>query len=220
MINSPIVLSLDNYNFPDANLAMREPDGLLAIGGDLSAERIVNAYTNGIFPWFSEEDPILWWSPNPRAVLFPSDLHISRSLQKDLRKRIYTTTKNHAFETVIKNCATVCRKEQNGTWIIDPMQRAYINLYNMGIAHSIEVWSNQQLVGGLYGLKLGKVFFGESMFHIKTNASKVAMVSLVQWLLEIGVELVDCQVSSTHLNSLGAQSIPRSDFLALLNRLI
>lgn len=208
----------NSYNFPHPDNALTDPDGLLAIGGDLSPERIVMAYLNGIFPWYSPGQPILWWSPNPRAVLFPEKLHISKSLKKIIRKKTFTTTINQAFEQVIYACAQTPRKEQDGTWITDDMQQAYLYLHKLGIAHSAECWQNGQLVGGLYGIALGKVFFGESMFSRQSNASKVAFVHLLDELKKSNYALIDCQVTTDHLLSLGAEEIPRSQFLKLIEQ--
>ncbi len=206
----------ENIEFPHPDMAMSEPDGLLAIGGDLSPQRIVNAYINGIFPWFSEGQPILWWSPNPRAVLFPEKLHVSRSLKKLIRKGIYSSTLDQAFEQVIENCARTPRKDQDGTWITDEMAEAYIHLHRLGLAHSAECWLDGELVGGLYGIALGEVFFGESMFSHRTNASKVAFVHLLDELKKADYALIDCQVTTDHLLSLGAEEIPRNQFLNLV----
>jgi leucyl/phenylalanyl-tRNA--protein transferase len=208
----------DNIEFPHPDFALTEPDGLLALGGDLSPARIVNAYINGIFPWYSHGQPILWWSPNPRAVLFPERLHISRSLKKVIRKKVFTTTIDKAFTEVIHHCASTSRKEQDGTWITDDMARAYIELHRLGFAHSAECWLDGRLVGGLYGIALGKVFFGESMFSHHSNASKVAFVHLLDELKKANYSLIDCQVTTEHLLSLGAEEIPRNQFLKLLKQ--
>jgi leucyl/phenylalanyl-tRNA--protein transferase len=219
MKQHPVWLDPNHYTpFPHPEQALSEPDGLLAVGGDLSAQRIINAYINGIFPWYSPGEPILWWSPNPRAVLFPKQLHVSKSLKKIIRQGVFTTTINQAFSQVISNCAQTPRNGQNGTWITDEMQQAYINLHNQGIAHSAECWQDGKLVGGLYGLSLGKVFFGESMFAHKSNASKVAFVHLVDELVKKHYAIIDCQVTTEHLLSLGAQEIPRIEFLQLLKQ--
>ena len=212
----PVWLEPEDNNFPHPDNALTDPDGLLAIGGDLSPERIVMAYLNGIFPWYSPGQPILWWSPNPRAVLFPEKLHVSKSLKKIIRKKIFTTTINQAFEQVIYACAQTARKNQDGTWITNDMQQAYLNLHKLGIAHSAECWQNGQLVGGLYGIALGKVFFGESMFSQQNNASKVAFVHLLDELKKSNYALIDCQVTTDHLLSLGAEEIQRNQFLKLI----
>ena len=205
------LLGSDPSHFPDIDLALEDPDGLLAVGGDLSPERIINAYMQGVFPWFEEGQPILWWSPNPRMVLFPKDLHISRSLRKTLRKQIFTVTTDQEFEKVMLGCAA-SRQGQHGTWITPEMHKAYLNLHRLGVAHSVESWFEGQLVGGLYGLAIGKLFFGESMFCQKTDASKVAFTTLVQRLQQLDYELIDCQVFTHHLASLGAIELPRSEF--------
>ncbi len=206
----------DNIDFPHPDLALTEPNGLLAVGGDLSPQRIINAYLNGIFPWYSADEPILWWSPDPRAVLFPDKLHVSRSLKKTIRKNIYTTTLDQAFEQVINHCSQTPRKDQDGTWITDEMAQAYLYLHKLGFAHSAECWLDGELVGGLYGLALGRVFFGESMFSHCSNASKVAFVHLLDELKKADYALIDCQVTTDHLLSLGAEEIPRNQFLNLL----
>lgn len=203
--------------FPPVNLS--EPDGLLAIGGDLSAERLLLAYRNGIFPWYEGED-ILWWSPEPRFVLFPDELKVSKSMQQLLKKNAFTFTINKAFKEVVDSCKTVSRRNQASTWITEEMKNAYINLHNMSYAHSAEVWLNDELVGGLYGIRLGKVFFGESMFSKVSNASKYAFINYVYALLLEGVKLIDCQVYTEHLESLGARMIEREKFVQLLKDLI
>lgn len=204
-----------NQAFPAVTSALSEPDGLLAVGGCLSTQRIINAYSQGIFPWYSNEDPILWWSPDPRLVIFPDKLHISKSLKKTLRKQIFQIKFDTAFPELIKACA-VPRSHESGTWLTSEMQAAYIRLHNEGYAHSVEAWHDNQLVGGLYGIAVGQVFFGESMFHYKTDASKVAFISLVKQLASWGYRLIDCQVHTPHLVSLGAENISRSRFCSLL----
>jgi leucyl/phenylalanyl-tRNA--protein transferase len=204
--------------FPPASSALKTPDGLLAIDGCLSAQRIINAYRHGIFPWFSPGEPILWWSPNPRLVLYPDNLIISRSLAKTIRRNKFTITIDQAFPEVINACAKT-RDTQEGTWISDDMKQAYNRLHQQGIAHSIETWNNQTLVGGLYGLALGQVFFGESMFYKQSDASKVAFVYLAQQLKNWHYKLIDCQVRTDHLLSLGAKEIPREQFLLHLDLL-
>jgi len=203
--------------FPPVNQALTDPDGLLAAGGCLSTQRLINAYKQGIFPWYGEDDPILWWSPNPRLVIFPEKLHISKSLQKTLRKQLYQVSFDSAFTQVIEACAAP-RKGEAGTWLSQEMQQAYKQLHHAGYAHSVETWHNNKLVGGLYGIALGKVFFGESMFHTKTDASKVAFVSLGQQLSTWGYQLIDCQVHTSHLSSLGAEEIKRNEFCDLLKQ--
>lgn len=202
--------------FPDPADAERDPDGLLAVGGDLSPERLLNAYRRGIFPWFGEQDPILWWSPDPRMVMFPDKLKISRSLGKTMRKDKLKISFDQAFSRVIRACAEP-RKDEPGTWISGEMIQAYEQLHERGIAHSAETWHGDELVGGLYGIALGRVFFGESMFSRVSDASKVAFVSLVKRLQRAGYELIDCQVYTQHLESLGAELIPRSAFQELVD---
>jgi leucyl/phenylalanyl-tRNA--protein transferase len=204
-------------DFPALNRALLEPDGLLAIGGCLATKRLLNAYRHGIFPWFNPEDPILWWSPNPRLVLFPDKLNISRSLRKTMRKQVFSVTIDQAFDKVIAACAKP-RKEGAGTWITKEINAVYNKLYQLGIAHSAEAWLNDELVGGLYGVTLGRVFFGESMFHTKTDASKVVFASLVEQLKSWNYQLIDCQMHTPHLESLGAQEIDRNHFATLLDQ--
>jgi leucyl/phenylalanyl-tRNA--protein transferase len=201
--------------FPPVEQALREPDGLLAFGGDLSPERLLRAYRRGIFPWYSEGQPILWWSPDPRSVLYPSRLRISRSLGRTLRKRHYTVTADRAFQRVIANCAAP-RRDGLGTWLSPDMIEAYCRLHRLGHAHSVESWHEGELVGGLYGLAIGRVFFGESMFSRRSDASKAAFAGLVKHLRQWDYELIDCQVASAHLDSLGAESIPRRRFIEIL----
>ena len=205
-------------SFPDAELALREPDGLLAIGGDLSAERLLRAYPAGIFPWYSEGQPVLWWSPDPRFVLLPQKLKISRSLHKTLRGQAFRITLDQAFDAVIRDCAAP-RPGTDGTWITTAMTTAYQRLYALGFAHSAEAWQGDTLVGGLYGVAIGRVFFGESMFTRVSNASKVAFVALVQQLHAWDFRLVDCQVYTRHLASLGAEFMGRREFLVQLRQL-
>jgi leucyl/phenylalanyl-tRNA--protein transferase len=206
----------DEAPFPPVELALREPDGLLAFGGSLSVKRLLNAYRHGIFPWFSEGQPIMWWSPDPRAVLFPDELKVSRSLRKTLKKQLYTVTLDTAFTDVIAACAEP-RKDDAGTWITDDIENAYYALHREGYAHSVEAWQDGELVGGLYGVAIGKVFLGESMFARRSDASKVAFAYLVHQLIRWGYELIDCQMHTEHLASLGAVDIPRSVFCALLD---
>jgi len=205
-----------NAPFPDVEAAETEPDGLLAVGGDLSVTRLLNAYRHGIFPWYGEGQPILWWSPNPRTVLFPSHLKISRSLRKTLRKRAYMATLDRAFGAVIQACAEP-RPDGNGTWILPELMRAYAGLHRAGHAHSVEIWREDTLAGGLYGVALGRVFFGESMFSRARDTSKVALVHLVNVLSDWGYQMIDCQIYSPHLESLGAIQIPRSSFVEALH---
>jgi len=193
-----------------------QPDGLLAIGGDLSVERLLLAYKKGIFPWY-EGEYILWWCPDPRFVLFPDELKISRSMKKMLKKEKFDFTINTAFEKVIANCKTINRKGQEGTWITDEVKKAYTILHSKGHAHSAEVWNKGELVGGLYGIRMGNVFFGESMFSKISNASKIGFIKYVEYLESEGVKLIDCQVYTEHLESLGARMIPRKEFIRLLS---
>lgn len=204
-------------DFPDVNSALRDPDGLLAIGGDLKPGRLLEAYSKGIFPWYSKGQPILWWSPNPRCVLEMDDLIISRSLKKTLRKEIFQVTFNRTFEGVITACSEA-RWGSTETWITKEMIEAYLALHNMGHALSVECWFEERLMGGLYGVVLGDVFFGESMFSRKSDASKVALVHLVEQLKARGFRLIDCQVHSRHLQSLGAKPIPRNLFINILKQ--
>jgi len=208
-------LKRDTLTFPPLAKAMREPNGLLAAGGALSADRLIQAYRHGCFPWFSEGQPILWWSPDPRTVLFPEELHVSRSLGKLLRQQRYQVSFDRDFAAVIQACAAP-RDYADGTWITDNMQNAYIELHARGHAHSVEVWDNGELVGGLYGLAMGQLFFGESMFSRADNASKFGFVTLVRQLQAWGFVLIDCQMPTDHLESLGARSIPRTQFAEYL----
>ncbi len=207
----------DPTDFPTVNLALTQPDGLLAVGGDLSEQRLLAAYQKGIFPWYNKDQPILWWSPDPRAVLFPADLRISKSLRKKCHQQIFNVRFDTAFEQVVQACAEP-RADQNDTWINEEMYDAYVHLHRAGHAHSVECWQDDDLVGGLYGISIGQIFFGESMFSRVTNASKVAFVYLVKHLEEKNYSLIDCQVSSPHLASLGAGDIKRSVFLTYLNQ--
>ncbi len=200
--------------FPPVEDALE--DGLLAMGGDLQVNRILMAYQKGIFPWFSGDVP-LWWSPDPRFVLYPEHLKVSKSMKVLLKRNAFTVTTNQQFEKVIDACAQAERKDQDGTWITKEVANAYSQLHQMGIAHSVEAWQHGVLVGGLYGLKIGKVFFGESMFSHVANASKYAFITYVQQLIKEGIQLIDCQVYTTHLESLGAVLIPRKKFIAELN---
>jgi leucyl/phenylalanyl-tRNA---protein transferase len=204
----------DACQFPPIESA--DEDGLLAIGGDLSVERLLLAYRSGIFPWFNEEDPICWWSPDPRFVLFPEELKISKSMQVILRKNQFEFTVNKAFTEVITHCKNVYRQGQGGTWITDEMQAAYTKLHELGFAHSAEAWHNGQLAGGLYGIRYGHLFFGESMFSHQSNASKFAFIKYVQLLQKENVQLIDCQLHTNHLESLGGRMISRSSFKKFL----
>lgn len=203
------------FAFPPTCQALRDPNGLLAVGGDLSPARLLTAYRHGIFPWFSTGQPILWWTPDPRSVLFPSELYVSRSLGKTLRRGTFRVTMDEAFAQVMSACAEP-RPDGFGTWITPDMHRAYVALHHLGYAHSVESWQDGKLVGGLYGVAIGRVFFGESMFTRRTDASKVAFAHLVRQLVDWDFGLIDCQVSTAHLESLGARSIPRVQFEALL----
>jgi len=210
----PIYRLVDEPIFPPPEYA--DPSGLLAVGGDLSNERLLEAYRLGIFPWYSEDQPILWWSPDPRLVLDLKDFKISRSLRKTLKKEVFQITFDHAFEEVIRACASVPREAQNGTWITDDMEKAYIKLHGLGYAHSVESWFGGKLAGGLYGVSLGKCFFGESMFHLKTDASKVALATLVETLKSWDFHFIDSQMTTEHMLSLGAKELPRRIFLKRL----
>jgi leucyl/phenylalanyl-tRNA--protein transferase len=208
-------LSPNNTYFPSPAFALDEPNGLLAAGGDLSPERILAAYHQGIFPWFNPNDPILWWSPSPRTVVVPKNLHISKSLRKFLRKSIYRVTFDNCFTHVMRACAAP-RSYADGTWINENIIAGYSTLHERGFAHSVEVWQEDELVGGLYGIALGKIFFGESMFSRADNASKVGFAHLVRQLIEWDFQLIDCQVANDHLFSLGAVEIPREEFQQFL----
>lgn len=203
--------------FPPPEQALDDPPGLLAGGGDLSSARILAAYRQGIFPWYSPDHPVLWWTPDPRMVLFPKEFRCTRSLAKTLRNGGFTTSVDVAFPQVIDACAAP-REDGGGTWITSEMRKAYVQLHQLGHGHSLEVWRGGALVGGLYGVRLGGVFFGESMFHRERDASKVAMAHLVRLSLSCGIELIDCQMHTAHLQSLGARAIARSEFLALLKQ--
>jgi leucyl/phenylalanyl-tRNA---protein transferase len=222
--------------FPPVTRALTEPDGLLCVGGDLHPDRLLAAYRRGIFPWYSEGQPILWWSPDPRMVLFPDEFKVSRSLRKVLRNRGFRVTIDTCFDAVITLCADSGTRAAEGTWISPAIRAAYSELHRLGHAHSVEVWLDEpavtavaapggthfesRLVGGLYGLLLGRIFFGESMFSTETDASKVALHELVRWLRPRNVELIDCQVASEHLFTLGAKLLPRAEFVAHLERAI
>ena len=199
--------------FPPVHLA---EDGLLAFGGDLSPERLLLAYKSGIFPWYEEDSPILWWSPDPRLVLYPHEFHLSKRSLRHIRRSAYEITFDQSFYEVIRSCARTCRKEEHGTWITSEMEQAYINLHEMGYAHSIECWQDNLLAGGLYGISLGACFFGESMFSIKPNASKAALATLVDYALQHQFLFIDCQVTTEHLASMGAVEIPRNVFMKQL----
>ncbi len=202
--------------FPPVEMA--NPDGLLAIGGNLSVKRLLDAYCNGIFPWYEESQPVLWYSPDPRMVLYPQELKISKSMKQVLRKKQFVVTFNENFEAVINNCSAISRLGQSGTWITNDLKEAFLKLHRLGMAHSVEVWQDENLVGGLYGLYLKEngVFCGESMFSRESNASKFGLIKLVERLKNEGLKLIDCQVYTAHLESLGAKEIPRSKFLKFL----
>jgi leucyl/phenylalanyl-tRNA--protein transferase len=205
--------------FPPVDDAMREPNGLLAAGADLSPARLLDAYRRGIFPWFGDEDPLLWWSPDPRMVLFVDELHVSRSLRKTIRSGRFVVTADRAFSAVMSGCAEP-RADAEGTWITTEMRAAYARLAALGYAHSIETWQDEQLVGGLYGVAIGRMFFGESMFARVSDASKVAFVTLVRQLQGWQFRMIDCQMPTAHLASLGAREVPRHDFLAEVERAV
>ena len=207
----PVFRLTQKLLFPPAHYA--DPDGLLAVGGDLSPERLLLAYREGIFPWYSEYSPPLWWSPDPRLVLFPGELKISTSLQRVMRKERFRVTMDEAFLEVIERCASVKRRDGEGTWIVPEMVEAYHLLHRLGFAHSVESWQDGELSGGLYGVVMGRVFFGESMFAQRTDASKVAFVRLVQLLQRWQFALIDCQVTTAHLKRFGAREISRKEFL-------
>ncbi len=205
-------LPTDEIVFPNPSLA--DEDGLLAIGGDLNSDRLILAYQNGIFPWFSDDDPIMWFSPHERCVIYPEKLKVSKSLKQVLRSNKFKVTENSCFEKVIKLCAKIPRKDQDGTWITSDMQKAYVHLHQLGWAKSVEVWQDSKLVGGLYGVLIGNVFCGESMFSLAANASKVAMVHLCS---KMSLKLIDCQIPNDHLLSLGAEMISREQYMAFLS---
>jgi len=217
MTQKLVQLSIDNILFPDPENALNDPEGLLAIGGDLSELRLLNAYQHAIFPWFSEGEPILWWSPVERAVIRPQQVRISKSMAKFIKQTSLTVTVNHAFSDVVDACS-LPRKTQADTWISSNIKAAYKRLHQIGAAHSIEVWDQNQLVGGLYGVNIGAVFCGESMFHLQSNASKLAFIALCQHFLTHQGQLIDCQMMTAHLQSLGVAANTRQDFIKQLNR--
>ncbi|MHC1742205.1 MAG: leucyl/phenylalanyl-tRNA--protein transferase [Syntrophobacteraceae bacterium] len=212
----PIYRLSEALAFPPCHYA--EPDGLLAVGGDLSPERLLLAYRMGIFPWYSSNTPILWWSPDPRLVLFPGEIHVSKSLRRVLKKQHYRVTFDRSFRSVMERCGSVKRRDGEGTWIVPEMLEAYCRLHELGFAHSVECWEGDTLAGGLYGVSLGRIFFGESMFALKPDASKVAFAHLVDRLRGHGCVLIDCQVTTEHLKRFGAREIPRDLFLMFLDR--
>lgn len=211
-----VFLLSDKIEFPSPRLASK--DGLLAVGGDLSQKRLLLSYRMGIFPWYSDFEPILWWSPDPRLVLYPHEIRISKTLKKILKKNIFKVTMDLAFNTVINNCAQVRLQKNEGTWIVKEMIDAYGKLHESGFAHSVEVWYRGELAGGLYGVSLGKCFFGESMFTRISNASNVALVKLVEYLNELSFDMIDCQMTTRHLTRFGAKEIPRARFLEELEK--
>jgi leucyl/phenylalanyl-tRNA--protein transferase len=206
------------YQFPDPRTA--DSDGLLAAGGDLSIESLVTAYSQGIFPWYDKRSPILWWSPDPRLILYPERFRLSDSLKQRIRSGRYEVKIDNDFETVIGYCAEMRRKGQRGTWITEEMRKAYIALHKEGLAHCFETWYEGEMAGGLYGVSLGRAFFGESMFHLKTDASKIALAALVQWSIDHEFQFIDAQQSTSHLKSMGAEEISRNGFLELLGQAI
>lgn len=212
----PVFLLSDTIEFPPPHLASEE--GLLAVGGDLTQKRLLLAYRMGIFPWFSNNEPILWWSPDPRLVLYPHEIKTSKTLKKIIKKEVFKVTMDLAFNEVINQCAQVRLKKNQGTWIIEDMIEAYCRLHESGFAHSVEVWRQGELVGGLYGVSLGKCFFGESMFTRISNASNIALVKLVEYLKELSFNMLDCQVPTEHLTRFGARQIPRIRFLNQLEK--
>ena len=207
----PVYQLSEDLVFPSPHLASQQ--GLLAIGGDLSPNRLLLAYSNGIFPWYSEGEPILWWSPDPRLVLYPAELKVSRSLKKVCKQGVFELTMDRAFEEVITECAQVRLENHEGTWIVDDMIQAYCRLHESGFAHSVETWKDNRLAGGLYGVSLGKCFFGESMFTRRTNASKVALVALAEHLKQLDFAFIDCQITTAHLTRFGAREISRAHYL-------
>mgnify|MGYP000896960838 FL=1 len=215
LIILPIYLLNEKLSFPPVEGA---EDGIVAIGGDLSSERLLLAYQSGIFPWYSEEEPIIWHSPNPRFILMLDNLHISKSMQRVLNGNKFSVTFDTDFSFIINRCALIERKEQDGTWITNEMIDAFIELHKSGYAHSVEVWYDDKIVGGLYGVSLGKVFFAESMFHTESNASKFALIKLVELLKQKEFHFLDAQVHTTHVESLGAKNIPRKQFIELLQQ--
>lgn len=215
------VAALDHgMPFPPVESALKEPNGLLAIGGDLSPERLLAAYRSGIFPWYSEDEPVLWWSPDPRMVLFPGELRISDSLAKRLKKKDYEIRFDSAFREVMLACASAPRPGQSGTWITEEIIHGYCRLHELGYAHSVETWMDGKLAGGLYGVAMGGMFYGESMFHHVKDASKIAFVHLVQRLHEKKFGMIDCQMKTAHLARFGAREIPRKDFMQNLAKLV
>ena len=212
----PYLNETEFFKFPSVSNA--SPEGIVGIEGNLSPGMLLSAYKQGIFPWYSTGEPIMWWSPDPRMVLFPENVHISKSMQRIFARSNYSFTIDNNFEEVIDSCGSISRKDEDGTWITSEMKDAYINLHELGWGHSLEVWEDNELVGGLYGLSIGSVFFGESMFSRRTNASKAAFIVLAQTLGKLGFSMIDCQLYTSHLESLGAEKIDRKVYLELLNK--
>ncbi|MBU1438298.1 MAG: leucyl/phenylalanyl-tRNA--protein transferase [Gammaproteobacteria bacterium] len=212
-------LTADPFWFPSLSSALRKPDGLLAMGGDLSVERLHQAYRTGVFPWFSEGDPLLWWSPSTRAVFAPGELQLNRSLRKYQKQHQFSYSRNKAFAQVIAHCAAIPRRNQSGTWILSNIQQAYVALHQRGLAHSIEVWHNNTLVGGLYGVVVGGLFCGESMFNLQPNTAKLALCMLQQQLVSYCDGWIDCQMPNPFLLQLGVRPLPKTEYLTLLQRL-
>ena len=215
LYSNPAPIYESNYHFPDPSLA--DDTGVICIGGDLHSQTLIHAYSIGIFPWFNETEPIIWWCPNPRFVLYPANLKISKSMKQLLKKEAFSVTYNQCFEEVISHCKKIPRKNQEGTWITDEMLSAYTTLHKTGYAHSVEVWESGKLVGGFYGIKIGACFFGESMFSTTSNASKYGFICFVQSFSE-EIKIIDCQIHTSHLESLGAELIKRSTFLDELDK--
>lgn len=213
----PVFRLHEEISFPPPHLA--SSGGLLAVGGDLSVQRLLAAYSQGIFPWFSQDDPLLWWSPNPRMVLFPRELHVSRRMNRVLRRSPFALTMDHAFERVIAGCAQP-RADGFGTWITPQLQEAFLRLHHEGHAHSMEVWHKEELAAGIYGISLGSCFFGESMFSVHAYASRFGFIHLVRWLEIMGFRMIDCQVETPHLKSFGARTISRQEFMLRLKRCV
>ena len=212
----PYIDETEYFPFPSVEKA--SPEGIVAMEGNLSPGMLLSAYKQGIFPWYSAGEPILWWSPNPRMVLFPDNIHISKSMKRNFNKQKFSFSMDNQFSEVINSCGGIPRKHEDGTWITSEMKDAYIYLHELGWGHSVEVWEDNELVGGLYGLSIGSVFFGESMFSKKTDASKAAFIVLAQTLGKLGFSMIDCQLYTPHLESLGAEKIDRKEYLELLNK--
>ena len=204
------------FQFPPVETST--PEGIVAVGGNLSPGMLLSAYSQGLFPWYSEEDPILWWSPDPRCVILPNEIHISKSMKKLLKKNRFSVSLDTCFSEVISACKEIPRKNQDGTWITDEMRDAYLELHRLGFAHSLEVWRERSIAGGIYGVSLGRTFFGESMFSRISNASKLALIQLMEFLSKMEFDLFDCQVNSPHLETFGAKQIGREEFISRLNK--